>query len=134
MASTVSAEAEADPQFLYNPYPYTYNAYQPVYQPYYYPSYSYPTYTYPSYPSYPSVTTKSVPAKEEKPQIRKIVPIFDYLRSGDVTFVRPDEVRPVKDDPKQNQIFQYSIPYTQAYLNRIPAIYSVWIRQQASNA
>ena len=117
MASMVSgeAEAEADPHFLYNPYP----SY-----PYYYPT-SYPTSYYPSYPSYPSypyyyptshytyptrfVKTAAVTPEAPKeetveavpeapaavatpnslpsgPLIRRIVPFWGYLKSGEVSY------------------------------------------------
>ena len=154
------ASAEPDPQFFYYP-SYSYSA-----PSYYYPTYHYPTYPYvaPSYyyPSYvypkkveappkkvaepeemapevvePQVTVKKV----EKPLLRPIVPFFG-LRSGEVQFLRPDEVinllilpmdilysmifalqaRPQVEQDEQNVLAYSSVPYTQAYLNRVPVV------------
>merc|ERR1712026_245263 len=127
MASMASAEADA--QWFYPSYPtYTYSS-----PSYYYPSFhTYPTYQYtaPSY-YYPSyvyppkvVSSKVVPQKaevqtpevtikkQEAPRLRPIVPVFDYLRSGNSQLTYEED---------ETNILTYSVPYTQAYLNRIPA-------------
>merc|ERR1711983_359161 len=123
-------EAEADPQFFYNPYPYpaAYWGY-PQYQPanYYYPtqtSYQ-PIYHNPRVVSVATVEKKpepEVPVVTKKHQIRPIVPVFDYLRSGNsqVVYLRPDEVGP-EPEVENQKVLTYSVPYTQAYLNRVPA-------------
>ena len=117
MASTeVTGEAEADAQFFYNPYPSYWH--QPVY---YYPSYQYHPVYY-----YPKTTVKAVKAPEvqKKQPLRQIVPVFDYLRSGtpQVSYLRPDEIKtPVAQPSNEKNIVTYSLPYTQAYLNRVPA-------------
>ena len=52
-----------------------------------------------------------------------IIIIFLNFRAG-ITYVRPNEVTPLKKEPDQKKILAYSsIPYTQAYLNRVPATY-----------
>merc|ERR1711953_607013 len=135
MASMVSgeAEAEADPHFFYNPYP----SY-----PYYYPTSHYPyptrfvkTSTAAATPEAPKKeTVEAIPeapaavatpnALPSVPLIRRIVPFLDVLRTGDgVAWKRPDEVDDVTEpEPNQNKISWYNtVPYTQAYLNRIPA-------------
>merc|ERR1711963_450449 len=133
------ASAEPGPQFFYYP------SYSSA-PSYYYPTYHYPTYPYvaPSYyyPSYvypkkveappkkvaepeemapevvePEVTVKKV----EKPLLRPIVPFFG-LRSGEVQFLRPDEARPQVEQDEQNVLAYSSVPYTQAYLNRVPVV------------
>ena len=122
MASMASAEPEADAQFFYYPSYQTYSApsyYYPTYHTYpTYPSYQYtaPSYYYPSYayPSLPKVQVQKqvetvkepvvdfnldVNYTEEEPvvetkkdlKLRPIVPFFG-LRSGQVQFLRPDEV------------------------------------------
>ena len=134
------ASAEPDPQFFYYP-SYSYSApsyYYPTYPTYQYTS---PSYYYPSvYPSYvyqptvkkvvstpakvetPKVTPEVTLNKQSKPLLRPIVPAFDYLRDGSntVTFLRPDEVKPTSEEDETN-ILTYTVPYTQAYLNRVPA-------------
>merc|ERR1712076_205713 len=138
-----SAKPDADAQFF------CYPSYQHTYSPpsYYYPSYQYtaPSYYYPSY-VYPSVPKVQVhkqvePVKdpvvvdfnldvnyaEEEPvvetkkdhKLRPIVPFFG-LRSGQVQFLRPDEVKPTPEQDEKNVLAYSSVPYTQAYLNRIP--------------
>ena len=83
----------------------------------------------------PIVTVSAQKAVEKAPKpemtkkhyLRPIVPVFDYFRSGNsgVTFLRPDEVGPApveKTNEKNGQnIVAYSVPYTEAYLNRVPA-------------
>lgn len=124
LAASVSAEAEADPQFFYYP---TYPTYwqQPVYH--YYPSaFQYhPVYYYPRTVSTTTVKKQDpepVQTEQKKHHLRPIVPVFDYLRSGasQVTYLRPDEVSPSVPESDSN-IVTYSVPYTQAYLNRVPA-------------
>lgn len=108
MASTVSAEAEADPQFFYNPVQYYYPSY-PQYHPYYY------------LPVVKSFNPVVVPNAAEKHEIRQIVPVFDYLRSGEVAYFRPNQapkVQPVQGH--QQPIISYTVPYTKAHLNRVP--------------
>ena len=115
MASMVSgeAEAEADPHFFYNPYPsYPYyypTSYYPSYPsyPYYYPTshYTYPTRfvktsaaaatpeaakeetaeAVPVVPEAPAAvaTPNSLPSG---PLIRRIVPFWGYLKSGEVSY------------------------------------------------
>ena len=106
MASMASAEADA--QWFYPSYPtYTYSSPSYYYPSYHtYPSYQYtaPSYYYPSYVYPPKVvSSKVVPNKvevqtpevtvknQEPPRLRPIVPVFDYLRSGNsqVTYLRP---------------------------------------------
>ena len=86
MASTVSGEA--DPQYLYSPYTYTYPQYHypsvyHAYQPYYYP-YTYPAVTVVGTSSNTvedTETTKAEPAHA----LRRIIPLFDYRYSTQKT-------------------------------------------------
>ena len=83
MASTVSGEA--DPQYLYSPYTYTYPQYRypsvyHAYQPYYYP-YTYPAVTVVGTSTNTvenTETTKAEPAHA----LRRIIPLFDYRYSS----------------------------------------------------
>merc|ERR1712004_463512 len=131
MASMASAEPDADAQFFYYP---SYQPY-PTYPNYQYtaPSYYYPSYVYPSVPKV-QVHKKVEPVKEpvvdfnldvnyteEEPvvetkkdlKLRPIVPFFG-LRSGQVQFLRPDEVKPTPEQDEKNVLAYSSVPYTQA--------------------
>lgn len=148
MASTAYGEAQffyptashhvyAPRQHVYSPWqsPYANSFYYPQYQSQYYPQYQQPLVYYPSAPYQPqqpqvqvsSAASKPVEVekKEEKHALRQIIPTFDYLRSGGsgVSYLRPDEVRP---QPVQNEknIVTYTVPYHQAYLNRVPATWA----------
>merc|ERR1711953_1204009 len=135
------------PSLFYNPYP----SYPYYYPTSYYPYPSYPYYYPTSHYTYPTrfvknsaaAATPEAPKKEtveaipeapaavatpnalpSVPLIRRIVPFLDVLRTGDgVAWKRPDEVDDVTEpEPNQNKISWYNtVPYTQAYLNRIPA-------------
>ena len=118
LASSVSGEAEADPQFLYNPYPVSYWN-----QPLYY----YPSYTYQPIYHYPTVNVKKVEKVEtKKHKLRPIIPFFGGLRTRtapQVSYLRPEDV-PEVQQVQNDKIVTYSlpsVPYTQAYLNRVPA-------------
>ena len=141
---TASVSGEADPQFFYNPgsyfgnsyyYP-TYPTYQPAYQPAYNPFLYHPAYYYPTMQAPKAALDDqpepeiAKPEKEDKHQsIRNIVPFFTtpFIRGAaapgafNVQFAKPAEGEHVK--PEEQAALTYTVPYTQALLNRIPAAY-----------
>merc|ERR1711935_795147 len=114
------------------------NTYYPTYQPVYQPTFRYPTYPTFRYPSFYPNVVQAVPSKTvaqkdgeetdgETPApapFRAIIPqFFPNMRGAltqGVTYLRPNEGVP--QVAQHDKVLAYNtVPYTQAYLNRVPA-------------
>jgi len=115
-----------------------YPTYQPTYQPIYQPTFRYPAYPTFRYPSYYPNVVQALPSKQvaqkdgeetdgEAPApapFRAIIPQFQFpnmrgaITQG-VTYLRPNEGVP--QIAQHDKVLAYNtVPYTQAYLNRVP--------------